>query len=184
MNEEIRQAFAVLESDANYYEKEEALIDIEGYLNMHRESLYGNAEERGYHWPDFTAITYEELSRKVGEIVKELADRPKLRREQALERALEIWPDLHEALRAKGKIVALNDMASPRFIVGRDEPVVALQNCYDKPRLKRDAWEVARTQGDGSWATMGELWLWLHDTGSIMDRAMEKFGYCPVRKKG
>jgi hypothetical protein len=131
-----------------------------------------------FDWPHTADVPYAVLAAKVKEFCQELNKREAEMREHNLQAALTIWPTLRAALREKGKTISLNGYAEPVLPQWASDPVVPIGNtCFNKPKTKAAAWEEARKNGDGGWATLGELWLWLVDAGPIMERAMRKYGY-------
>ena len=129
-------------------------------------------------WPKTEDVPYETLTQKVVEFCGELNRREHENRERSLVAAMEIWPSLKQALRAKGRVIGLNGLAEPRLPEWSDQPVVALHGYYGKkPQTKRQAMKIALTVGDGSWATIGELWLWVGDGGPIVERTLAQYGF-------
>jgi len=95
---------------------------------------------------------------------------------KSLEAALAVWPDLRRALQEKGRRLGLNGFAEPKMPGWSDQPVVPVEGWNGrKPRTRAKAMDIALSLGDGSWATIGELWLWVGGGGPIVTRTLQKF---------
>jgi hypothetical protein len=134
-------------------------------------------------FPKTEDVSYKLLAEKVAEFCQELNAREQCSRKRSLEAAIAIWPTLRKALTEAGREVGLNNLADPVMPEWADEPVVALAHPYGKkPRTKAAAMKIALTTGDGSWVTIGKLWLWVGGGGPIVERTLEMFGF--NKKKG
>ncbi len=134
--------------------------------------------EKEISWPETKDLLYQTLANKVVEFCQELNKREKEKREHPLAAAQEIWPQLRTALSAVGRKVGLNNLAKPVMPEWTKEPVVPLKGYYDsKPKTKSEVMKIALSTGDGGWATIGDLWLWVGGGGPIVQRTLEKFGF-------
>lgn len=136
--------------------------------------------EQEISWPKTKDLPYEILAHKVVEFCRELSRREKEKRGHPLVAAKRIWPQLREALSAAKREVGLNNLAEPVMPEWAEEPVVALSGGYydeTEHKTKSEILEIALSVGDGSWATIGDLWLWVGGGGPIVEKTLEKFGF-------
>ena len=130
------------------------------------------------NWPLLGSVTSDELANKVAQMCIELNRRQEDARARSLEAAQKIWPSLKRALRENGRILGLNNSSEPIMPEWSEEPVVGTAgNLGGKARNKREAMGIALTVGDGGWATIGELWLWVGGGGPLVDRTLQKLGF-------
>ncbi len=134
------------------------------------------------NWPKLDEISTEELATKVVKFSEEIARRWMESKERILKAAVTIWPELKKALALAGKEID-NFHKEPIMPEWAEEPVISTKGIYKKPRNKKEAMVFALTYGDGHWATIGELYLWLGGGGPIVDRAMTRFGFGPKKQK-
>ena len=73
----------------------------------------------------------------------------------------------------KEKRTLLTEIESKELLKEAGIPVVEAKLA----RTKTEAMNIALTTGDGGWATIGELWLWVGGGGPIVERTLEKYGF-------
>jgi len=136
-------------------------------------------QEKEIVWPETKDVPVEILAEKVSEFCQELNKRTADARTRSLEAAKIIWPQLKAALAEKGReLSSVSFHGGPGMPEWANQPVAATNGFVgNKPRSKREAMEIALKFGDGGWATMGELWLWVGGGGPIVERTLYKYGY-------
>lgn len=128
-----------------------------------------------FSWPETKDVPTIILAEKIAEFCTDLNNRQKEVRNMSLDAALVIWSQLSQALSQAGRQVGLSKPVMPGWA---NQPVVALEGYTgNKPKSKRRVMEIALSVGDGEWATIGELWLWVFGAGPIVERTLYKFGY-------
>ena len=137
-----------------------------------------DSRENETQWPETKKVPNDGLAQKILEFCQELNRRKGESRDRSLAAAEAIWPILKAALREKGRKIGLNGLAEPILPHWAQEPVVAIAGYYgNKPKTKAGVMEIALSVGDGSWATIGDLWLWVGGGGPIVDRTLQKYGF-------
>jgi len=140
--------------------------------------------EQEISWPKTENLLYRTLADKIVELCQELNKREKEKKEHPLVAAQKIWPQLQAALSAAKREVGLNNLAEPVMPEWAKEPVVSTGGHYGpKPKTKSEALKIALSVGDGGWATIGDLWLWVGGGGPIVERTLEKFGFWRKKEK-
>ncbi len=132
------------------------------------------------HTGNLKQATTEVLMKLVHGSIKELQRRWEESQENTLAAAKAIWPDLRKALGQKARRIGRNGFAEPLVTEWANQPVVPTEGWSGrKPKTRAKALEIALKFGDGHWATIGELWLWVEGGGPIVTRTLQKFGYLP-----
>lgn len=169
------------DGDGRYHVREVGNGDCIAHTDKEADARRVTAALRD-EWPRTVDVDYQTLSAKIAEFCEELNRRELEMRCYQLERAVGLWPALWQALQQKGKLLTFPGK-EPVMPDWSEEPVVALKKCYRKPRTRAEAWEIVSRHGDGGWAKISELWLWLVDAGPIMERGMAAYGYLMPREK-